>query len=71
MVHEQDSVTETKAEIGAGQVKSVQVVAEEPELKTNDSVIPDVVKTAIQKTAAVTKKQTADTSKKTDSVQST
>ena len=54
-VHEQDSVTEKKSEIGAGQVKSVQVVAETAELKANDSVVPGVVKTAVQKTVAVTK----------------
>ena len=68
-VHEQDSVTEKKSEIGAGQVKSVQVVAETAELKANDSVVPGVVKTAVQKTVAVTKKQVADTSKKTTGAQ--
>ena len=40
-----------KVEIGAGEVKSVQVVAESGELKANDSFVPASVKTAVKKVA--------------------
>ena len=40
-----------KTSIGAGQVKSVQVKAEEVEVNADDSIVPGRVRTAVQRTA--------------------
>ena len=61
-VHAQ--IEDVSEEIGAGEVKSVQVVAQAAELKADDSVLPGVVKTAVQKTVETTKKTASTVSEK-------
>ena len=51
-VHRED----IQEEIKAGEVKSIQVVPEVVELKADDTVVPGVVKSAVQKTTETTKK---------------